>query len=247
MAVTETWLSSQILDSEVCHNFPGYSLLRCDREGRQGGGVGLYVKDELTADILCTYDNGVCELLVAKVHQLDTVVAVVYRPPDTRISEFSDMLDKLDSCMSSLPAPTPTLSIMGDFNFPRHSLAWSRGEDEGSCGDIIPIVAGHREGETAGGKQDRLQAAKLCDFATRHSLVQQVDLPTHGVEILDLIFTNNPDLVSSVMVESWPAFTDHKLVTASTSFILGTEPEKEEIHLLECGKRPKRLDFNKAE
>ena len=85
------------------------------------------------------------------------------------------------------------------------------------------------------------------DFATRHSLVQQVDLPTHGVEILDLIFTNNPDLVSSVMVESWPAFTDHKLVTASTSFILGTEPEKEEIHLLECGKRLKKLNFNKAE
>ena len=87
VAVTETWLSSQILDSEVCHNFPGYSLLRCDREGRQGGGVGLYVREDLTADILCAYDNGVCELLVAMVHQLNTVVAVVYRPPDTRMSE----------------------------------------------------------------------------------------------------------------------------------------------------------------
>ena len=36
VAVTETWLSSQILDREVCHNFSGYSLLRCDREGRHG-------------------------------------------------------------------------------------------------------------------------------------------------------------------------------------------------------------------
>ena len=41
VAVTETWLSPDILDSEVTHNFPGYSLLRCDRESRQGGGVAL--------------------------------------------------------------------------------------------------------------------------------------------------------------------------------------------------------------
>ena len=72
VAVTETWLTPQILDSEVCHNFPGYSFLRCDREVRQGGGVGLYVREDLTADIICKYDNGVCELLVVMVHQLDT-------------------------------------------------------------------------------------------------------------------------------------------------------------------------------
>ena len=180
------------------------------------------------------------------VHQLNTVVVVVYRPPDTRISEFSDMLEQLDSCLSSLPAPIPSISIMGDFNFPRNSLVWTRLEDE-SNSDLVPIVAGHREGETAGGKQDRLQAAKLCDFATKHSLVQHVDQPTHGIEVLDLIFTNNPNLVSSVTVESWPAFTDHKVLTATTSFLLGPQPEKEEVHLLECGRRLKRLNFNRAE
>ena len=78
-------------------------------------------------------------------------------------------------------------------------------------------------------------------------MAQQVDQPTHGVEVLDLIFTNNPDLISSVAVEPWPAFTDHKLVTAFPSFALGTEPGKEEMHLLECGKRLKRLNFNKAQ
>ena len=77
--------------------------------------------------------------------------------------------------------------------------------------------------------------------------MQQVDQPTHGAEILDLILTNNSDLISSVTVESWPAFTDHKLVSAFTSFDLGTEPMKEDIHLLECGKRLKKLNFNKAQ
>ena len=246
VAVTETWLHPQIFDSEVCHNFHGYTLLRCDREGRQGGGVALYLREDLTGDILCSYDNGVCELLVVMVHQLKTAVAVLYRPPDTRMNEFSDVLSKLDTCLSSLSSPTPTIAVMGDLNFPRQSVVWSRSDGDDNSGDLVPMVAAHREGETVGGKQDRLQAAKLCDLATRHSLLQQVDQPTHGVEILDLIFSNNPDLFSSVSVEAWPSFTDHKIVTAFTSFKLSSDPQREEVHLLDCGRRLKKLNFNKA-
>ena len=43
--------------------------------------MALYVREDLTGDILCSYDTGVCELLVVMVHQLNTAVAVVYRPP----------------------------------------------------------------------------------------------------------------------------------------------------------------------
>ena len=135
---------------------------------------------------------------------------------------------------------------MGDFNFPKYSLVWTRcgDDDDGASADIVPIIAGHREDETVGGKQDRLQAAKLCDFATKHSLMQQVDQPTHGSEVLDLIFTNNQDMISSVTVESWPTFTDHNLVTSFTSFVMGSQPEKEEIHLLECEKRLKKKELS---
>ena len=182
------------------------------------------------------------------IHQLNTAVAVLYRPPDTRLNEFSDMLVKLDSCLSSLPTPTPTITVMGDLNFPRQAMTWSRCGDDNDCtsGDLIPIVANHSEAATLGGKQDRLQASKLCDLATKHSLDEQVDQVTHGVEILDLIFTNNSDLISTVAVESWPTFTDHKLVSAYTSFVLEAEPDKQEVHLLDCGKRLKQLNFNKA-
>ena len=44
---------------------------------------------------------------VVKVHQLDTVVCVVYRPPDTRIEEFAGLLQCLDSTLSALPTPSP--------------------------------------------------------------------------------------------------------------------------------------------
>ena len=161
------------------------------------------------------------------------------------MSEFSEVLSKLDMCLSKLPSPTPTIAVMGDMNFPKQSLAWSRSDGDTS-GDLVPLVAAHRDGETVGGKQDRLQAAKLCDLATRHSLLQQVDQPTHGVEILDLIFSNNPDLFSSVSVEAWPSITDHKIVTVFTSFQLGSDQQHEEVHLLDCGRRLKKLNFNKA-
>ena len=71
--MTETWLSPQIFDSEVTHNFPGYSIFRCDRVPRQGGGVALFIREDLTGDILCSLDNGVYELLAVMVHQLNTV------------------------------------------------------------------------------------------------------------------------------------------------------------------------------
>ena len=32
--------------------------MRCDREGRQGGGVALYVREDLSGDILCPFDWG---------------------------------------------------------------------------------------------------------------------------------------------------------------------------------------------
>ena len=148
VGVTESWLRSDILDSEVTHDFPGYNLFRCDRSGgRQGGGVALYLRDDLTGDILATFANSVCELLVVKIHQLDMVACVAYRPPDTRISEFSGLLKCLDDTLSSLPSPAPNIVLMGDFNLPHSAVTWKRSED----GLVIPLVAKHREEETAGG------------------------------------------------------------------------------------------------
>ena len=56
---------------------------------------------------------------------------------------------------------------------------------------------------------------------------------------MDLIYSNDPDLVSSVSAEPWPIFTGHKLVTASVSYRLGSETKPVEKHLLDCGRRLK--------
>ena len=83
VAVTETWLKPGIKDSEILVKFPGYTLYRCDRVNRIRGGLCVFLRDNLSAECIGSFDNGVCELLVLKVHSLNTVIAVVYRPPDT--------------------------------------------------------------------------------------------------------------------------------------------------------------------
>ena len=94
------------------------------------------------------------------------------------------------------------------------SVSWVCSED----GLLVPYVGGHWDIETAEGKQDRLQAQHLVDFCVKHSLQQEVDQVTHGVEILDLLFSNNCELVNSVGVEGWESFTAHKIVTVNTNY-----------------------------
>ena len=65
----------------------------------------------------------------------------------------SSLLSKLDVILSELPAPTPIITMMGDFNFPKETVKWVRSDE----GLLFPDVANHREGEMVEGKQDRLQ------------------------------------------------------------------------------------------
>ena len=103
---------------------------------------------------------------------------------------------------------------MGDLNLPKSCISWTQSDE----GILVPRVASHRDGESLGGKQDRLQAQKLADLAGKFCLSQEVDKPTHNAEVLDLVFTNNYELVNNIEVESFPSFTDHSVVTCHCSY-----------------------------
>jgi hypothetical protein len=168
-------------------------------------------------------------------------VIVLYRPPDTGLHEFVPILNKIDAVLKSLPSPAPTITLMGDMNFPASVITWQVIE-----GLIVPRVAGHRlpDHDSEGGKV-RQQAAKLCDIAVKYHLSKQVGVPTRDKEVLGLIWSLNPDLVSNIQVDTFKDFTDHSVVTAATSFKLEEEVIKEEQFLLD-GRRLRKLDFHKA-
>ena len=92
-----------------------------------------------------------------------------------------------------------------------------------------------------------MQAQQLIDMASKHFLLQEVLQPTHSVEVLDLVFSNNCELVSGVKVENWTAFTDHRLVVVSTTYQTPTEEAvQEEQFLCDAGRRYANLDFHRA-
>ena len=76
--------------------------------------------------------------------------------------------------------------------------------------------------------------------------MQHVDQPTRVNEILDLIWSSNPDLISNVAAESYREFSDHSVVSASTTFQLKDQAVSEPSYLLDCGRRFSLLNFHKA-
>ena len=110
VCITETWLSPDILSSEVC--IPGFTLFRTDRT-QHGGGVAIYAKSSLSPVLLPHQSNGI-ELLIITVHLCSQPlhIACFYRPP----SKLRD-LSLLISTLSPLgPAFTSKLLLVGDFN-----------------------------------------------------------------------------------------------------------------------------------
>ena len=69
---------------------------------------------------------------------------------------------------------------------------------------------------------------------------------TREREILDLVWSSDPDLISNIRVDTFPDITDHGVVTATTSYRLSMEVSKEEIFLIESGKRFRKLDLVRA-
>ena len=98
----------------------------------------MFLRDDISGECLVTYDNGVCELLVIKMHSINAILAVVYRPPDTRISEFLPLLTELDKCLSNLSSPPPSVFMVGDFNFPNTVMNWVQVD-----GELMPNVHNH--------------------------------------------------------------------------------------------------------
>ena len=105
VAVTESWLTPDVKDAELTIHIPEFSVFRSERKGRSGGGVCVFLRKDISGECLASLDNNVCSLLVIKIHSFNIVLVVVYRPPDTRISEFSPILTEIEKCLSNLPVP----------------------------------------------------------------------------------------------------------------------------------------------
>ena len=107
--------------------------------------------------------------------------------------------------------PTPSLLINGDFNFP-FMLGWNSCDQasllesvSARCGDGLQI------------SKEKLQAKMLIELSDEFMLSQVVKTATHEEAILDLIFTNNEDLITNTSLEEHAKLSDHRTIISSLS------------------------------
>ena len=201
--VTESWLSDDISDGMLDPKSL-FTILRSDRKTR-GGGVCIFIRNCLAIQVVDSLQlpSGVetmCfDLLWTKQRYR---VSVVYSPPSSSVARNSSLLPSesmahlCEWLESNISSWGPSV-IMGDFNCP--GINW----DIPSC------------------PNDPAQKP-LYDFITYNGFRQYVIDPTRLTNTLDLVFTNDPFIVSSV--DTGPSFStaDHcsvsieLLVSAST-------------------------------
>ena len=97
IALTETWLDDNFLDSELL--LDGYNIFRKDRSNRRGGGVLLAIKEQISC-IQRTDLETESEMLALEIHPnpaCNVLLAVFYRPPnadESFLADFRCFLDK---------------------------------------------------------------------------------------------------------------------------------------------------------
>ena len=123
-AVTETWWDS-LHDCNAVMD--GYRLFRKGRPARRGGGVALYVREQLECIELCLGVEGeqVESLWVKNKGQAnmgDTVVGICYRPHD---QEEVVVVDEAFYRQLEVASQSQALVLVGDFNL-LGGIPWPR-------------------------------------------------------------------------------------------------------------------------
>ena len=115
IGVSETWLNepSHLLDID------GYNFIHKHRPNRSGGGVGLYISNNLEFKLrsdLSFDDIDIAESLFVEIlrpHGKNIVVGTVYRPPNQRVNDF---LSKNNELLEKISRENKICFLMGDFN-----------------------------------------------------------------------------------------------------------------------------------
>lgn len=94
--IAETFLNKNIPDSLI--NLPNYTLYRCDRTERMGGGVCIYIMNDIATSYNVSIDPFTCtshEIIIMDISNRITLICL-YRPPSrTLLPDDIKLFDKL--------------------------------------------------------------------------------------------------------------------------------------------------------
>ena len=195
VAICESWLKGHICNAQI--NIPGYQIIRQDRKKRKRGGVLLYVQNSLPVSSTATYDDDICGAALCHIRSINTIMASIYRPPDTKPESFSNMLNFLQNNINKISQNHHCdIIIMGDFNLP--GMIWKPSES------LEKNVTDPSE-------------SLLLEFIDKNLLSQCIDQPTRKNNLLDLYLTNNSNMVLRSEVSD-SHLSDHAIVKITTTY-----------------------------
>ena len=169
IGITETWLTENNHD---LYNLNGYRFINRHRTNKSGGGVGLFIPENIDFSIrtdLSVYTDVIESLfLEICVDSKKTIVGVVYRPPGGDLKVFnntlSDILDKLRSEKN-------LCYLLGDWNI-----------------NILSYEA-------------HPQTTAFIDMMYQYGFLPLINRPTRvsstSATIIDNIFSNNNDVITN--------------------------------------------------
>lgn len=198
ICLTESHLKNEIRDAEI--KIEGYEIFRADRPNRKKGGVLIYTRNDIAKDTIkiAADSNGEVEYAIIYIQKWKILLATVYRPPRCSTANMLEVLKAIEHEVRKLGAPEPTILIIGDFNLP--NIQW----------DDITIYGGTME--------DRQQANLLFTMMENLILKQIIRVPTRENNILDILLTNDEELISDVRAED-TEISDHRLMMIDTTLL----------------------------
>lgn len=191
IGIAETWGNDSVDDAEIA--VVGFNMFRLDRVGSKGGGLALYVRNNLEA----TLNNSLtgahfkesiwCNISLLKGKLL---VGLCYRSPSSSDQNDEDLRELLELAYREMDGDTHLL-IMGDFNYPGIDYSTETTKD----------------GDTAASTKFLYKTQDLCltQNVMEHTRFRINQKPSK----LDYVFTDEEDLIDEMIYGAPLGKSDH--------------------------------------
>ena len=119
IGLSETWLTAHNYD---LYDIPQYKHVKAFRQNRMGGGVSLFIQENInfTERNDLNVFNDTMESIFVEIDKSqlscrnNLIVGLIYRPPNSNVSEYSQLLN--ENILSKIRLENKTLYLLGDFN-----------------------------------------------------------------------------------------------------------------------------------
>jgi len=183
IAITETWANCVDRDFKAEFDIGGYNLFNRDRVGRRGGGIMIYCNKEIS-----------CEEIEMHINNTDVEILPVKVKSKNSFFNFVTVYrppnqnTETDSQFYQILTELSSVNcvLIGDFNvaeFTQINDAQSQAADD------------------------------LTKFAEDNFLIQNIDEPTRGNNILDLVFSTQEDMIQNIQIGENLVTSDHRIIT----------------------------------